>query len=58
LEAPIEYKLLLVLVQHSGKVVTRKQLLHNVWGPSNIEEMHYLWVYMGQLRHKLKVEAT
>ena len=51
---PIEYKLLLVLVQYAGKVVTRKQLLHDVWGPSYVDEMHYLRVYMGQLRHKLK----
>jgi two-component system KDP operon response regulator KdpE len=55
---PIEYKLLLVLVQHAGKVVTRKQLLHDVWGPSYIDEMHYLRVYMGQLRHKLEADPT
>lgn len=55
---PIEYKLLLVLVQHAGKVVTRKQLLHDVWGPSYVDEMHYLRVYMGQLRHKLESDPT
>jgi two-component system KDP operon response regulator KdpE len=55
---PIEYKLLLVLVQYAGKVVTRKQLLHNVWGPSYVEEVHYLRVYMGQLRHKLEADPT
>jgi two-component system KDP operon response regulator KdpE len=55
---PIEYKLLLVLVQNAGKVVTRKQLLHDVWGPSYVEEMHYLRVYMGQLRHKLEPDPT
>jgi len=55
---PIEYKLLLVLVQHAGKVITRKQLLHDVWGPSYVDEMHYLRVYMGQLRHKLEADPT
>lgn len=55
---PIEYKLLLVLVQHAGKVVTRKHLLHHVWGPSYEDEMHYLRVYMGQLRRKLETEPT
>jgi two-component system KDP operon response regulator KdpE len=55
---PIEYKLLLVLVQHAGKVVTRKQLLHDVWGPTYEDEMHYLRVYMGQLRHKLESDPT
>ncbi|KXK51427.1 MAG: two component transcriptional regulator [Chloroflexi bacterium OLB13] len=53
---PIEYKLLLVLVQHAGKVVTRKHLLHDVWGPSYEDEMHYLRVYVGQLRRKLEAE--
>jgi two-component system KDP operon response regulator KdpE len=55
---PIEYKLLQMLVQHAGKVVTRKQLLHDVWGPSYVDEMHYLRVYMGQLRHKLEADPT
>ena len=55
---PIEYKLLLVLVQYAGKVVTRKQLLHDVWGASYEDEMHYLRVYMGQLRRKLEADPT
>lgn len=55
---PIEYKLLLVLVQYAGKVVTRKHLLHDVWGPSYVDEMHYLRVYMGQLRRKLEADPT
>jgi two-component system, OmpR family, KDP operon response regulator KdpE len=55
---PIEYKLLLILVQYAGKVVTRKQLLHDAWGPSYVDEMHYLRVYMGQLRHKLETDPT
>jgi two-component system KDP operon response regulator KdpE len=55
---PIEYKLLLILVKFAGKVVTRKQLLHDVWGPAYTNEMHYLRVYMAQLRHKLEVEPT
>jgi two-component system KDP operon response regulator KdpE len=54
----MEYKLLLVLVQHAGRVVTGKQLLHDVWGPSYVDEMHYLRVYMGQLRHKLEADPT
>ncbi len=55
---PIEYKLLLILVQYAGKVVTRRQLLHDVWGPTYIDESHYLRVYMGQLRHKLEADPT
>jgi two-component system, OmpR family, KDP operon response regulator KdpE len=55
---PIEYKLLLMLVQHAGKVITQRQLLREVWGPSYIQETHYLRVYMGQLRHKLETDPT
>jgi two-component system KDP operon response regulator KdpE len=55
---PIEYKLLLVLIQHAGKVVTGRQLLQQAWGPAYVDEMHYLRVYMGQLRRKLESDPT
>ena len=55
---PIEYRLLSVLVQHAGKVLTHRQLLKEVWGPSHIEETHYLRIYMAQLRHKLEADPT
>lgn len=55
---PIEYKLLLMLIQHAGKVVTQRQLLHDVWGPGYVTESHYLRVYMAQLRHKLEADPT
>jgi len=51
---PREYKLLLMLLRHSGKVVTHQQLLKEVWGPGSTHETHYLRVYMAQLRHKLE----
>ena len=53
---PIEYKLLGVLVRNAGKVVTHRQLLREVWGPTFVDQSHYVRVYMRQLRHKL--EAT
>ena len=49
-----EYKLLELLVRHAGKVLTHRQMLKEVWGPSSVEQHHYLRVYMGQLRHKLE----
>lgn len=51
---PTEYKLLALLIRHAGRVVTHRQMLVDVWGPSYAEESHYLRVYMGQLRHKLE----
>lgn len=51
---PTEYRLLMVLVTHAGRVVTNPQLLREVWGPSHAESGHYLRVYMGHLRQKLE----
>lgn len=55
---PIEYKLLTTLVRHAGKVLTHRQLLKEVWGPSHSSEAHYLRVYMVQLRRKLEADPT
>jgi two-component system KDP operon response regulator KdpE len=49
-----EYRLLAVLVQNAGRVVTHRQVLREVWGPGSSSETHYLRVYMAQLRHKLE----
>ena len=51
---PIEYKLLAVLARRPGTVVTHRQLLVDVWGPSHAEDTQYLRVYMKQLREKLE----
>jgi two-component system KDP operon response regulator KdpE len=55
---PIEYKLLTVLIKNAGKVVTHRQLLKEVWGPSSLSETQYLRVYMTQLRHKLEEDPA
>jgi two-component system KDP operon response regulator KdpE len=51
---PNEFKLLATLVRHAGKVLTHNQLLKEVWGSTNLQQTHYLRVYMNQLRHKLE----
>lgn len=55
---PIEYKLLEVLAQHIGFVVTHRVLLQQVWGPNSAEQTHYLRVYMKQLRAKLEPDPA
>lgn len=55
---PIEYRLLAVLVKHSGKVLTHSFLLKEVWGPNYVERAHYLRIYMGNLRHKLEKDPA
>lgn len=55
---PIEYRLLGVLIANAGRVLTHRNLLREVWGPSHSERTHYLRVYMGQLRLKLEADAA
>ena len=51
---PIEYRLLSVLMANAGRVLTHRQLLREVWGPSHADQSHYLRIYMGHLRQKLE----
>jgi len=51
---PLEYRLLQALIRHADKVVTRTQLLREVWGEAHVDEAHYLRVYMSALRRKLE----
>ncbi len=55
---PIEYKLLTTLVRYAGRVITSRQLLKEVWGPTYTSENHYVRIYMGQLRRKLEKDTT
>ncbi len=55
---PIEYKLLVALVRHRGKVITHRQLLRDVWGPAHVESPHYLRIYMRSLRQKIEINAA
>jgi two-component system, OmpR family, KDP operon response regulator KdpE len=51
---PTEYRLLTVLAEHAGKVLTHRQLLRDALGPGRGDESHTLRVYMAQLRAKLE----
>ncbi|HEX5378756.1 MAG TPA: response regulator [Phenylobacterium sp.] len=51
---PKEFKLLGVLAEGGGKVITHRQLLTAVWGPAHEQDTHYLRVAIGQLRQKLE----
>ncbi|WP_371676287.1 response regulator [Streptomyces sp. NBC_01276] len=55
---PTEWHLLEVLVRNGGKLVSQKQLLQEVWGPSYGTESNYLRVYMAQLRRKLEADPS
>jgi two-component system KDP operon response regulator KdpE len=55
---PIEYRLLTLLIANAGRVLTHRQLLREVWGPSHGADTHYLRVYMTGLRRKLEADPT
>jgi two-component system KDP operon response regulator KdpE len=55
---PIEFDLVRVLAQHRGRLVTHRQLLHEVWGPEYGQETHYLRVHVAHIRAKLELDPS
>lgn len=55
---PIEYRLLTHLIANPDCVLTHRQLLKDVWGPTHAEDSHYVRVYMGQLRKKIENDPS
>lgn len=55
---PKEYDLLTLLARHAGRVVTHRTLLTSVWGPAHADDLHYLRVFIGQLRQKIERDPT
>jgi two-component system, OmpR family, KDP operon response regulator KdpE len=51
---PKEFKVLHILAQHSGKVVTHQHLLNEVWGPDHASDGHYLRMFIRKLRSKIE----
>jgi two-component system KDP operon response regulator KdpE len=55
---PTEWEILEILVRNPGRLVTQRQLLHEVWGPQYSTETNYLRVYMAQIRRKLEPDPS
>ena len=55
---PIEYRIIACLARNPGMVVTHKQLLTEVWGPTHASDTHYLRIYLKQLRDKLEADPV
>ena len=51
---PTQWRLLEILLTNPGKLISQRQLLTDVWGPSSVRNTHYLRQYMAQLRRKLE----
>jgi two-component system KDP operon response regulator KdpE len=50
----LEYRLLATMIANVEKVLTHRQILREVWGPSYVSQEHYVRVHMGNLRRKLE----
>ncbi len=55
---PIEYRLLTTLIAKAGQVVTHAELLRAAWGPTKLDQQHYLRIYMAGLRRKLETDPA
>jgi DNA-binding response OmpR family regulator len=51
-----EYKLLSVLAQNAGRVMTHELLLERVWGAEYSSEVDFIWVYISRLRRKIEAD--
>jgi two-component system KDP operon response regulator KdpE len=55
---PTEWSILELLVRNSGKILTRNQILREVWGPDMSGDFNSLRVYVNQLRKKIESEPS
>lgn len=53
-----EYAVLAELARHAGRVITQQHLLKEIWGPTHVQDSHYLRIVIGHLRQKLADEPT
>jgi two-component system KDP operon response regulator KdpE len=53
-----EFAVLSMLVRHPGRVVSQQQILRDIWGPTHVQDTHYLRIVMGKLRQKLGDDAA
>ena len=55
---PKEYLVLQILAQHAGKVVTRQQIMKEVWGSPHLNDTHYLRIIVRKLRKKIEIDPA
>jgi two-component system KDP operon response regulator KdpE len=55
---PTEWSILELLARNHGRLISRRELLHHIWGPTERKETSYLRVYLAQLRHKLEPDPA
>ena len=55
---PTEYKMLSLLARNAGRVLTHRQIIREVWGPSYAGQNHHVRVHMAELRKKIEEDPA
>jgi len=55
---PIEFRLLALLVENAGRILTHQQLLEKVWGWEYADDLDYVRIYISHLRRKIEPEPA
>lgn len=55
---PTEWKVLEMLVRNAGRLVTRQDLLTEIWGAQHVNDTGYLRLYISQLRKKIEPDPA
>jgi two-component system KDP operon response regulator KdpE len=55
---PTQWHLIEILVRNPGRLVSQRQLLEEVWGPTFVDQANYLRVFMGQIRRKMEPDPA
>jgi two-component system KDP operon response regulator KdpE len=55
---PTEFRLLVYMLAHQGRVLTHQQILHAVWGPEYLDDIDSLRMYVRSLRQKIEEPAN
>jgi two-component system KDP operon response regulator KdpE len=54
----IEFRMVEILLRHPGHVVSREQILEEIWGPRGVHSPHYLRVFVNRVRQKLEPDPA
>ena len=55
---PVEFRLLALLMQNAGRILTHRQLLEKVWGWEYINDLDYIRIYVWHLRQKIEPDPA
>jgi two-component system KDP operon response regulator KdpE len=55
---PIEFRMLALLLQNTGRILTHQQMLEKVWGWEYVDDLDYVRIYISHLRRKIEPDPA